>query len=130
MSEVIDAPSAAAAGNSPAEPLVQITHVTYALYALGLLTFGIFAIAGLIIAYIKGDDVKGTYLESHYGWLIRTFWWGIFWAVLAGIFWLVFGIITLGLGFFISWIPLSIVGLWFAYRIIRGWLRLADKRAI
>jgi uncharacterized membrane protein len=126
MSEVIEAASPAPAQNGPAESLIQITHVTYALYALGLLTAGVIAIAGLIIAYIKADDAKGTYLESHYSWLIRTFWWGLGWTVLV---WL-FVILTIGIGLLVAWLFWGAIWIWFAYRIIRGWLRLSEKRAV
>jgi uncharacterized membrane protein len=125
MSEVIEAASPTTAPSGPAESLIQITHVTYALYALGLLTAGVIAIAGLIIAYIKADDAKGTYLEAHFSWLIRTFWWGLGWTALVWLFILV----TLFIGAIIAWIFFGIIWIWFAYRIIRGWLRLTEKRA-
>ncbi len=132
MPDVIDQPAAgtpAAAPDvvsGPAESSVQITHVMYALYALGLLTAGVIAIAGVIIAYVKADDVRGTYLQSHFSWLIRTFWWGLLWA---SVVWL-FVIVTFGIGLVVAWIPWGIVWVWFAYRIIKGWLRLSEKRAV
>jgi uncharacterized membrane protein len=112
--------------NAPQEPAVQITHVTYALYALGLLTAGVIAIAGLIIAYVKRDDMKGTYLESHMTWLIGTFWWSVLWAALTWAFIL----LTLGIGLIVAWIFFGIIWIWFAYKIIKGWLRLSEKRAV
>jgi uncharacterized membrane protein len=126
MSEILENSSQSTLPNTPAESLVQLSHVTYALYALGLLSAGLIAVAGLIIAYVKRDDARGTYLESHYGWLIRTFWWGIGWTALV---WL-FVIVTFGIGIFFAWIPWGIIWIWFAYRIIKGWLRLTEKRAI
>ncbi|MGL4229970.1 MAG: DUF4870 family protein [Casimicrobium sp.] len=126
MSEVLENSSPTRAADGPSESLVQLTHVTYALYALGLLTLGVLAIAGLIIAYIKVDDARSTYLESHFRWLIRTFWWSILWCALVWVFIL----ITLGIGAIIAWIPFGIVWIWFAYRIIKGWLRLSEKRAV
>ncbi|MBS0313014.1 MAG: hypothetical protein JSS05_02350 [Proteobacteria bacterium] len=113
-------------GASPNESDVQVTHVTYALYALGLLTGGLGALAGLIVAYIKRDDVAGTYLRSHMDWLIRTFWWSLLWGALV----VVFVFVTLFIGAFVAWIPLGILWLWGLYRVIKGWLRLADKRAV
>lgn len=122
MSDVINSsdPSAPSEGN------VQITHVTYALYALGLLTAGLIAIAGLIVAYVKRDDVNGTYLRSHFDWLIPTFWWSLLWCTLVWIFVL----FTIGIGLLVAWIPWGIVWIWGAYRIIKGWLRLAEKREV
>lgn len=114
------------APTEPAEAAVQITHVIYALYALGLLSAGIIAVAGLIVAYVKRDDVAGTYLASHMSWLIRTFWWAFGWCALIWVF--IFA--TLGIGLLIAWLFFGIVWVWGAYRIIKGWLRLAEKRAV
>jgi uncharacterized membrane protein len=68
--------------------------------------------------------VRGTWLESHFRWQIRTFWFGALWVGLC----LLFVVFTLGLGLLIVWAPLGVVGLWFIYRIARGWLRLIDYR--
>lgn len=119
-------PSPSSSAPAPDESAIQIVHVTYALYALGLLTGGLVAIAGLIVAYIKRDDVAGTYLRSHYDWLIRTFWWSFLWVSLT---W-VFVVLTIGIGLLVAWLPWGIVWLWGAYRVIKGWLRLADKREV
>ena len=119
-------PNSTAGGTAPSESTVQITHVTYALFALGLLTGGLIAVAGLIVAYIKRDDAAGTYLASHYGWLIRTFWWSLLWGALI----CVFVVLTIGIGLLVAWIPAGILWIWHAYRVIKGWLRLADKREV
>jgi uncharacterized membrane protein len=118
MSEITPVTDSATS-QSPSESTVQITHITYALYALGLVT-GIFAIAGLIVAYIKRDDAAGTYLASHYSWLIRTFWWGLLWTSIGLI-------LALAL---VGFVVLGVVWIWWVYRIIKGWLRLSEKREI
>lgn len=105
--------------STPTESMIQITHVTYALYALGLLT-GVFVVAGLIVAYIKRDDVVGTYLADHYSWLIRTFWWGLLWTTIG----LILAFVLVG------FVVLAAVWVWWVYRIIKGWLRLTEKRAV
>ncbi len=110
----------------PTDSAIQITHITYALFALGLLSAGLIAVAGLVVAYIKRDDMSGTYLRAHYDWLIRTFWWSMLWA---GLTWL-FVILTIGIGIVVAWIPWGIVWIWCAYRIIKGWLRLSEKRSV
>ena len=66
----------------PAPSLVTITHVVYALLALSLVT-GIPAILAVIINYVKRRETRGTYLDSHFRWQIRTFWFGILWFVIA-----------------------------------------------
>jgi uncharacterized membrane protein len=125
---------------APAEPpgsLVTLTHGIYALHAVSLLTgilgaatvVGAFltgwpSIIAVVLNYARRSAARGTWLESHFRWQIRTFWFGLLWVVLCG----AFVVATLGLGILIAWLPLGLVGLWFMYRVARGWLRLADRR--
>jgi uncharacterized membrane protein len=117
--------------------LVTWTHVIYGLHAFSLLTgiigaatvIGAFltgwpSIIAVILNYVKRGDVRGTWLESHFRWQIRTFWFGLLWVVLCGLF--VF--VTLGIGLLVAWIPLAFVTLWFVYRIVRGWMALNNQR--
>ena len=122
MSDVITVPNS----QQPSEGTVQITHIIYALYAIGLLSAGLTAVAGIFVAYIKRDDTNGTYLRSHYDWLIRTFWWSFLWGVLI----CVFVVVTIGVGILVAWIPWGILWIWGLYRIIKGWLRLSEKREV
>jgi uncharacterized membrane protein len=73
---------------------------------------------------LKRGDVRGTWVESHFQWQIRTFWFGLLWISLC----LLFLIVTLGLGILVVWLPLAVVSVWFIYRIVRGWVALADGR--
>ncbi|MGB8339795.1 MAG: hypothetical protein WCE43_13165 [Burkholderiales bacterium] len=98
---------------------IKLTHIIYALYALSILV-GLTAIAGIIMNYVKRDDVKGTWLESHFNWQIRTFWWGLLWGVI--------GMITMVIG--IGFIILPIAGIWVLYRIIKGWLKLNENKPV
>jgi uncharacterized membrane protein len=121
----------------PSGPLVNWTHAIYALHALSLLT-GILTVASVvgafltgwpsiiavILNYVKRSEARGSWLESHFRWQIRTFWFGLLWITLC----ILFIIGTFGLGIFVAWLPMTIVGLWFIYRIIRGWLALNDGR--
>jgi uncharacterized membrane protein len=113
------------------------THAIYALHAASLLTgilgaatvVGAFlvgwpSIIAVILNYVKRSDVRGTWLESHFRWQIRTFWFGLLWVSLCGFF----IVVTLGIGLLIAWLPLLLVGFWFVYRIVRGWLALVDGR--
>ena len=117
--------------------VVGWTQAIYALHAFSLLTgiIGAASIVGafligwpsiiaVILNYVKRSDAAGTWLESHFRWQIRTFWFGLLWVCLCGLF----VVATFGIGFFIAWLPLGIVGLWFVYRIIRGWIALQDGR--
>jgi uncharacterized membrane protein len=121
----------------PREPLVKLTHVIYALHAFSLVTgiigaatiVGAFltgwpSIIAVILNYAKRSEVRGTWLETHFRWQIRTFWFGLLWVTLCALF----IIATLGIGLLIAWLPLSLVGLWFIYRIARGWLRLLERQ--
>ena len=125
------------ATTEPSESLVSWTHIIYALHAtslvigivgvasvVGAFLFGWPSIIAVIMNYIKQSDARGTYLESHFRWQIRTFWFGLLWVALCFLF--VF--MTLGVGIIIAWLPLALVGFWFIYRIARGWLRLKDKQ--
>ena len=121
----------------PRESLIRLTHVIYALHAFSLITgiigaatvVGAFltgwpSILAVILNYAKRSEVRGTSLESHFRWQIRTFWFGLLWVTLCALF----IIATLGIGLLIAWLPLSLVGVWFIYRIARGWLRLMERR--
>ena len=119
----------------PLRSLVVLTHVIYGLHAFSLLTgivgaatiVGAFltgwpSIIAVILNYVKRNEARGTWLESHFRWQIRTFWFGLLWVGLC----LLFVFVTLGVGILIAWLPLGIVAVWFIYRIARGWLRLVD----
>ena len=124
-------------GVLPQSSLVTWTQIIYGLHAFSLLTgilgaatvVGMFltgwpSIIAVIMNYLKQSEARGTWLESHFRWQIRTFWYGLLWVTLC---WLLV-ILTLGIGLFVVWLPLGIVGLWFIYRIVRGWLSLSDRR--
>ena len=104
--------------------LRTVTTVGYALQAAGFITGGLGWLVAIVLDYVKKDEAAGTWLESHFRWQIRTFWFGLLWVVLCGLF----VVFTFGVGILIAWLPLGIVGLWFIYRIARGWLRLVDRR--
>ena len=121
----------------PRRSLITLTHVIYALHAASLVTgivgaatiVGAFltgwpSIIAVILNYAKRSDVRGTWLESHFRWQIRTFWFGALWVSVCGLF----IVLTLGIGIFIAWAPLALVGFWFIYRIARGWLALLERR--
>jgi len=117
-----NAASEAGSGKSSEElaSLKTITQVVYALQALSFM-FGLTAVVGLIINYVKRDDVAGTVYQSHFDWQIRTFWWGLLWSVLGFIL-----ILALGLGLlvlFVAWV-------WAVYRVVKGWLKLTEGKPV
>jgi uncharacterized membrane protein len=97
--------------------LKSLTQLVYILYALSYFT-GVSAIVGIIINNVKKDDVAGTWLESHFRWQIRTFWFGLLWAVI--------GMLTafIVVGFAILFANFC----WIIYRIVKGWLNLNDNK--
>src|SRR5690348_15487504 len=117
--------------------LVTITHLVYGLHALSLLigiltaatiagafVFGVPSIVAVIINYLKRREATGTFLESHFRWQIRTFWFALLWFVIAMMLFVTF-----------VGIPLAIVvifgdGIWAIYRIARGWLALRDAKPV
>ncbi len=97
--------------------LKTITLVVYILYALSYFT-GITAIVGIIINNVKKEEVAGTWLESHFRWQMRTFWFGLLWAVI--------GLLTafIVIGFAVLFADFC----WIIYRIVKGWLNLNDNK--
>ncbi|MFN4343342.1 MAG: DUF4870 family protein [Azonexus sp.] len=117
--------------------LVQLTHVIYGLHALAVVigvtssatvaggfVFGLPSLIAVFLNYLKRGDVRGTWLESHFVWQIRTFWFTALWLVVYGLL-----IITL-IGIPLAWLLIAVLGLWVGYRVLRGWLALAAVRAI
>jgi uncharacterized membrane protein len=99
------------------QSLKNIATAVYALQAASFLLVITYFIA-VMLNYIKRDDVRGTWLESHFRWQIRTFWFGLLWFALGG---LTFFIV-------IGWFVLFAASLWLIYRILKGWLNLNDGK--
>jgi uncharacterized membrane protein len=105
---------------SPEEKLASLktlTTVIYGLYALSLFA-GVTAIVAIVLNYIKQEDAQGTWLESHFTWQIRTFWWSVVWIVVGWIAWIILA----------GWLVWGVAGIWFIYRIAKGWLNLNDNK--
>lgn len=80
------------------------------------------SIVAVIINYVKRGESRGTWVESHYRWQIRTFWFALVWAIIGWV--LIFTLIGALIG-----IPVLIgLTIWLMYRIVAGWLRLRDRR--
>jgi uncharacterized membrane protein len=122
----------------PDPSLITICHVTYALHALGLaigafgaatvvgsFLFGWPSIIAVIINYVKRGEARGTWLESHFTWQIRTFWFSMLWALLILGTGFLLAIVLVGFAIWI--IGLFVLGIWAIYRIARGWMRLQDR---
>ena len=129
------------ASREPDPSLVTTTHVTYALHALGLaigafgastvigaFVFGWPSIIAVIINYVKRNDARGTWLESHFTWQIRTFWFTVAWSC---VLFILGAILLIALAGFGIWVAGAVtLGVWAIYRIGSGWMRLRDRRPI
>jgi uncharacterized membrane protein len=121
--------------------LLRVTHIVYGLHALGLalgafgaasvvgsFLFGWPSIIAVILNYIYRNEARGTWLESHFTWQIRTFWYALLWAVLVGLVSLPLTLVIVG---FATWaLGLAVLGIWAIYRVTRGWLRLNSGQTI
>ena len=119
----------------PRESLVRLTHLIYGLHAfsalMGILTSALIvtafvtgwpSIIAVIINYVKRGDVRGSYLDSHFSWQIRTFWYALLWLLAATL--LIFTLVGIPL----AWLLGVAVGIWVLYRIIRGWITLGSGK--
>ena len=118
---------------SPNSNLVNLTYLIYGLHLFsainGVLTSAFVVTAFLsgwpsllavLLNYIKRDATRGTYLESHFRWQIRTFWFALLWLVIGAV------LVVTVIGIPLAWIMVMLVGLWVLYRMIRGLARLMD----
>ncbi len=123
------------AATEPTPDLVTTAHLVYALHSLSILigvttaatvvgafVFGLPSIVAVVINYVKRGEARGTFLESHSRWQIRTFWFAALWCVVGGLLFLTLVGIPLALAVFFG------AGLWAIYRVVRGWLALRDRR--
>lgn len=117
--------------------LIQLTHFIYGLHAIAVVigvtsaatvaggfVFGLPSLCAVLLNYLKRGDVNGTWLESHFRWQIRTFWFTLAWLFVYGLL-----IITI-IGIPLAWILIAVLGLWVGYRVIRGWSALFGLRAM
>ncbi|MCP4188552.1 MAG: hypothetical protein GY763_13190 [Gammaproteobacteria bacterium] len=99
--------------------LRKYTYAVYILQALSFLTL-ITAVVGLIVNYIKDDDVQGSWLHSHFVWQKNTFWYGLLWIVLG----------SLTTPIIIGYVVLGFATIWLIYRIAKGWIYLVDGKQL
>ena len=119
------------------EGLKAWTHVIYGLHAFSVIVgvtttafivtaflMGWPSIIAVILNYVKRSDAAGTFLESHFRWQIRTFWFAALWGAIGIVLWVTLLGIPFALGLWIA------TGLWVAYRVIRGWIALAKGKPL
>jgi uncharacterized membrane protein len=126
---------------APSPSLVSTTLIIYGLYGLAAVIAlaahglppiaplgGIVGIVAIIMAHVKRGDAAGTWLASHYRWLIRTFWFSVLWGVIGGIIFVALFIILVGIVIaYAIWIATTI---WVLYRLIRGYLLFKESQPV
>ena len=131
----------ATAFRDPEPSLITTTHLTYALHAVGLaigafgaasvigsFIFGWPSIIAVIINYVKRGDARSTWLESHFTYQIRTFWFAMLWSIVIFLVGLPLTLVIVGFGIWA--IGFGILGIWAIYRIVKGWTRLNSRRTV
>lgn len=131
-----DNPASDAVGQ-PTGNQVTLTHLIYALHAFAVfsavvgsatIVFSFVAslpsIAAVVLNYWNQAAVRGSWLESHFRWQIRTFWFAVLWIVLAGLMALTV------IGIPLAIVLILLVGLWVLYRVVRGWWTLGQARGL
>jgi uncharacterized membrane protein len=99
--------------------LVRLATIVYILQAASFFV-GLTLFAAVIVNYVRRDDARGTWVESHFRWQIRTFWFTLVWTALGALTAL----------FLVGWFILGATALWLIYRIVKGWLLLSEKRQL
>lgn len=124
--------------------LTTYNHITYLLYVLSYFTAGLLWIVPIFMNYAKRRDADGTWLATHFDWQIKTFWYSIV-LFAIGVLIVAFALGGFGVSMFaetnniaIGSVLLAILGfiimgftfIWHLYRIVRGWIALADGRPV
>ena len=129
--------SSAPSGLVPRQSLITLAHLIYGLHAFsavtGLLSSALIvtaflsgwpSIIAVILNYVKRSEVRGTWLDSHFSWQIRTFWFALLWLLVGGVLF-----ITL-IGIPVAFVLWFATGIWVLYRIVRGWMALNAERTL
>jgi len=119
----------------PQDGLIKLSHVIYGLHAMtvvtGLMTPAFIVTAfitgwpsliAVVLSYVKRGEARGTFLESHFRWQIRTFWFALLWLLIA----FLLAITLIGIPF--AFVMAGVAGIWVLYRVVRGWLSLNDSK--
>ena len=106
--------------HDPRQGLSTLTHIMYALHTASFFSMGMLSVVAIILNYVKRPDLPDDFFRSHFRWQARSFWFTLLWLVVCAPLWL------------LLWLPgafaYTVIGLWYLYRFIRGWLSFADGR--
>jgi len=136
-----DYPAPVSTTATESRPPVNAALLVYALFAIAALAgvashgfplfaplLGLIGIIAVIVAYVKRGDAAGTWVASHFHWLIRTFWWSLLWAMLGGLVLVTLGLILIGIP--IAYAIWAVDTIWVIYRVIRGYLLFHESKPV
>ncbi len=106
----------------PHSGLRTLTHILYGLHLLSWFSAGAFSVVAMIVNYVKRPDLPDEFFRSHFRWQARSFWFTLLWLAVTSPLFLLFWMPGMAAWF--------LVGLWYLYRFIRGWLSFAESRAM
>src|SRR5882672_3924666 len=141
MADYQAVPSGSPTQEPSRQPPVNAALLVYALFAIAALVgvashgfplfaplLGLVGIVAIIIAYVKREEAQGSWVASHFRWLVRTFWWSLLWALLGGLVFITLGLILIGIPIaFAIW---AVDTIWVIYRVIRGYLYFHDSKPV
>lgn len=119
MNDVV--PSPAVEVSRERSNLTLLTHVMYGLHTASWFSLGVFSVVAIILNYAKRPDLPDDFFRSHFEWQARSFWFTLLWLVLAAPLWILV---------FPGWIAYTLIGFWYLYRFIRGWMSFSEDRAM
>jgi uncharacterized membrane protein len=120
---------------------VGYTQIMYLLHAVSIVVgilstafivtafvFGLPSIIAVIMNYARRDQVRDTWLDSHFRWQRRTFWFALLALVVTSlVFW---PLVLILIGIPLLWISYLAIGVWAIYRVAKGWMALSNQRPV
>ena len=117
MSEIIEMQTSKSGVQTGGNRMVM--HILYGMHTISWASMGTLAVIALIVNYIARSDTEDGLFREHHSYMIRTFWWTILWCLLTSPLFILFWIPGM-----IAW---GVIGLWYLYRCIKGWLRFSNN---
>lgn len=127
MNDIVSTPMADPGREQSLRTLGHISYALHAVVAIGAILPAfqpsvLLLLVAFVLDLVKRDDAAGTWQASHFSWRIRSVLWAGGLYLVTAPLWLLF--------FVPGWIAWGVISLWFAYRIVRGWLSMIDRKAM
>jgi uncharacterized membrane protein len=94
-------------------------QLVYILQGVGFFV-GVTWIAAVIINHVKRGEAADSWVDSHFRWQVRTFWFGLLWGVVGALL----SVVVIGLA------VLAANYIWLIYRVVKGWLDFSAGKAM